>query len=132
MLRLIGELYEVERQVAGPFPGDEESQQLRLHLREQRSQPLLEAIRQWGKAQRGLPRSDFGKAVRYMLERWDNLTLFAENPLVWLDNNHAERALRIPSPHIGVHYSGPLPHAAPTVPPVEWGMEVSGDEIPLL
>ena len=96
VLRLIGKLYEVERQVPGPFPGDEESQKLRLRLREQHSQPLLEAIRQWGEAQRGLPRSDFGKAVRYMMERWGNLTLFAENPLVWLDNNHAEPALRGP------------------------------------
>ena len=46
--------------------------------------------------QKGLPRSEFGKAVRYMMERWEKLTLFADNPLVWLDNNHAERALRGP------------------------------------
>ncbi len=96
MLRLIGELYEVEREVPGPFPGDEKAQKLRLRLRKQRSQRILKAIRQWGESQRGLPRSDFGKAVRYMLERWETLTLFAENPLVWLDNNHAERALREP------------------------------------
>jgi hypothetical protein len=31
-----------------------------------------------------------------MLERWEKLTLFADNPLVWLVNNHAERALRGP------------------------------------
>ncbi len=96
VLRLIGELYEVEREVPGPFPGDEKAQKLRLRLRKQRSQRILKAIRQWGESQRGLPRSDFGKAVRYMLERWETLTLFAENPLVWLDNNHAERALREP------------------------------------
>ncbi len=96
VLRLIGELYEVEREVPGPFPGDEKAQKLRLRLRKQRSQRILKAIRQWGESQRGLPRSDFGKAVRYMLERWETLTLFAENPLVWLDNNHAERALRGP------------------------------------
>ena len=30
------------------------------------------------------------------MERWGNLTLFAEKPLVWLDKNHAERALRGP------------------------------------
>ncbi len=82
VLRLIGELYEVEREVPGPFPGDEKAQKLRLCLRKQRSQRILKAIRQWGESQRGLPRSDFGKAVRYMLERWETLTLFAENPLV--------------------------------------------------
>ena len=96
VLRLIGELYEVEREVPGPFPGDEKAQKLRLRLRKQRSQRILKAIRQWGESRRGLPRSDFDKAVRYMLERWETLTLFAENPLVWLDNNHAERALRGP------------------------------------
>ena len=31
-----------------------------------------------------------------MLERWDKLTLFVDNPIVPLDNNHAERALRGP------------------------------------
>jgi transposase len=44
----------------------------------------------------GLPRSDFGKAVRYMLERWTGLTRFVENARIPLDNNAAERALRGP------------------------------------
>jgi transposase len=96
VLRLIGELYEVERLVPGPFPGDEEAQKLRLRLRRERSQPILNSIREWALTQRGLPRSDFGKAVHYMLERWEKLTLFVENPLVYPDNNHAERALRGP------------------------------------
>ena len=56
----------------------------------------MSSIREWVLAQRGLPRSDFGKAVRYMLERWAKLTLFVENPLVYPDNNAAERALRGP------------------------------------
>ena len=96
VLRLIGKLYEVERLVPGPFPGDEEAQKLRLRLRKERSWPILSSIREWALAQRGLPRSDFGKAVRYMLERWAKLTLFVENPLVYPDNNAAERALRGP------------------------------------
>jgi transposase len=44
----------------------------------------------------GLPRSDFGKAVRYMLKRWTGLTRFVENGRIPLDNNAAERALRGP------------------------------------
>ena len=96
VLHLIGKLYDVEREIPGSFPGDEESQKLRLRLRKQRSAPLLESIQQWAQAQRGLPRSDFGKAVRYMMERWLTLQVFVENPLVPLDNNHAERALRGP------------------------------------
>jgi hypothetical protein len=34
----------------------------------------------------GLPHSDFGKAVRYMLERWTGLTRFVENARIPLDN----------------------------------------------
>lgn len=96
VLELIGKLYEVEREVDDSFPGDEEAQKRRLRFRQERSIPILDAIRAWAVAQRGLPRSEFGKAIRYMLERWDKLTLFVENPLVPLDNNHAERALRGP------------------------------------
>jgi len=96
ILSLISELYEVERSVPGRFPGDEETQQLRLRLRQERSKPILQRIWDWAIIQRGLPRSEFGKAVRYTLERWEKLTLFVDNPLVPLDNNHAERALRGP------------------------------------
>jgi transposase len=44
----------------------------------------------------GLPRSDLGKAVRYMLERWTGLTRFLDNPCIPFDNNAAERVLRGP------------------------------------
>jgi Transposase IS66 family len=40
-----------------------------------------------------LPRSNFVKAVRYMLERWAGLTRFLDDPRIPLDNNAAERAL---------------------------------------
>jgi transposase len=93
---LIGELYAVERLVPGPFPGDAAAQTLRQQLRHDRSRPVLDRIWQWATVQVGLPRSDFGKAVRYMLERWAGLTRFVEDPGVPLDNNAAERALRGP------------------------------------
>jgi transposase len=93
---LIGELYAIERLVPGPCPGDAAAQTLRQRLRTERSQPVLDRIWQWATEQVGLPRSDFGKAVRYMLERWSGLTRFVENPRIPLDNNAAERALRGP------------------------------------
>ena len=93
---LIGELYAIERLVPGPFPGDAEAQATRQHLRLERSQPVLDRIWHWATVQVGLPRSDFGKAVRYMLERWDGLTRFVTDPRIPLDNNAAERALRGP------------------------------------
>ena len=93
---LIGELYAIERLVPGPFPGDAAAQTLRQQLRQERSKPLLARIWQWATMQVGLPRSDFGKAVRYMLERWAGLTRFLDDPRIPLDNNAAERALRGP------------------------------------
>lgn len=93
---LIGELYAVERLVPGTFPGDAAAQALRRQLRQERSRPVLDRIWQWATRQVGLPRSDFGKAVRYMLDRWAGLTRFIEDPRIPLDNNAAERALRGP------------------------------------
>ena len=93
---LIGELYAIERLVPGPFPGDASAQRLRQQLRKERSRPILVRIWQWATVQVGLPRSDFGKAVRYMLKRWAGLTRFVEDPRIPLDNNAAERALRSP------------------------------------
>jgi transposase len=96
LLKLIRQLYDVERLVPGAFPGDEEAQQLRLRLRQERSRPIVEQIRRWAFSQRALPRSELAKLVRYILDRWEGLTLFLEDPLVPPDNNAAERALRGP------------------------------------
>ena len=93
---LIAELYAIERSVPGAFPGDATAQVLRRRLRHERSQLVLDRIWHWATVQVGLPRSDFGKAVRYMLDRWDGLTRFVDDPRVPLDNNAAERALRGP------------------------------------
>lgn len=94
ILALIGKLYEVEQEVEGPFPGNAEAQALRLALRQERSQPILKDIKQWAETGVGLPRSDLGKAVRYMLKRWRALTRFLDDPQIPLDNNAAERSLR--------------------------------------
>jgi transposase len=89
---LIGELYAIERLVPAPFPGDAAAQDVRRQLRQDRSRPVLDRIWQWATVQVGLPRSDFGKAVRYMLERWPGLTRFVDDPRVPLDNNRPDAA----------------------------------------
>lgn len=94
VLDLIGELYKVERRIEGPFPGNAEARAKRLALRKEESKPILESIKEWAHEQGGLRRSDFGSAIRYMLERWNGLTLFLEDPRVPLDNNAAERRIR--------------------------------------
>lgn len=104
ILDLIGKMYKVERQIEGPFPGSEEATAQRLRLRQTESLPISQEIRSWAFSQGGLKRSDFGKAVTYMLKRWAGLTVFLSNPLVPLDNNHAERSLRKLVTGRKVHY----------------------------
>lgn len=92
-LRLIRKLYQIERKAAAIRPGDGA---YRARKRNTQSRETIAQIKAWALAQTGLPRSDFMKAVRYMLSRWEGLTLFLDEPLVPLDNNHAENALRGP------------------------------------
>ena len=100
ILSKIRALYAVECEVSdespGPFPGGADAQQRRLTLRQEKSTEILRDLRDYLTTAVGLPRSDLGKAVRYVLKRWESLTRFVENPLVPLDNNAAERALRGP------------------------------------
>lgn len=91
LLERIGELYATERAILLEAGADAERH---LVLRQERAGPLLSEIRQWTLAQGGLRRSDFGKAVAYVLSHWSGLTLFVEEAAVPLDNNPAERALR--------------------------------------
>jgi len=93
---LIAELYKIEREVEGPFPGDAAAQKLRQQLRSEKSAPLIETLRETAFSFGGLRRSAFGKALKYLLAHWQGLTLFLKDPRINLDNNAAERVLRGP------------------------------------
>lgn len=56
---------------------------------------VLEGIRAWMAKQRPRPGSQLEQAIGYMNKRWTALTLFRDNPAIWLDNNGTERALRL-------------------------------------
>lgn len=96
MRGLIAQLYEIEREVEGSFPGNAAAQQKRQTLRTERSAQVIETIRETAFTFGGLRRSTFGKALRYLLAHWDGLTLFLKDPRIALDNNAAERVLRGP------------------------------------
>lgn len=87
----IGELYALEREAILEANGDAT---IHLKLRKERAGPKLKELRDWALAQGGLRRSNFGKALAYMLSHWDGLVRFLDDPAVPLDNNRAERALR--------------------------------------
>jgi transposase len=91
VLKHIGELYAGEREIVLEADGDPARH---LELRRERAAPKIKEIRDWAMDQGGLRRSNFGKAIAYMLAHWQGLVRFLDDPAVVLDNNRAERALR--------------------------------------
>lgn len=89
-LRRIGELYAIEVDIRGKQPEE------RRQMRDQRSRPLLESLKQWleGILNKLSKKSDTARAVRYALGRWDALLRFCDDGRVEIDNNAAERSLR--------------------------------------
>ena len=97
VLDLIGELYAVERDVSARSAENPDAATLlalRAHGRAEVSRALIERIRHWAESQMVLPRSGLGQAIRYMRELWPGLTRFLDDPIIPLDNNPVERALR--------------------------------------
>ncbi len=97
-LEWIGELYAVERELPEwvGLAGDDRAAALaeRQRLRDTRSRPVIESLRDWAYAQKGLRESGLRKAVEYMLGLWPGLTRFLDDPRVPIDNNPVERAIR--------------------------------------
>ena len=93
ILDRIGKLYGIEQEA----PGDsEDAVHRRALVRKERSVPIVQDILEWALAQRPLPRSELGQAIRYMLGMLNGLTAFLQDPRIPLDNNTAERGLRGP------------------------------------
>ena len=89
-LKRIAELYAIEKEIRGRLPEE------RREVRNLRSRPLLDSLKQWleetlVKLSR---KSDTARAVRYALGRWDVLVCYRDDGRLEIDNNAAERALR--------------------------------------
>lgn len=93
VLDLIRELYRVEReaQLAGVLGTSKH-----LALRQEKSTATRDKLKSWLLAAQKLhpPKSPLGVAIRYTLNRWDELGHFLEDARIPLDNNPAESALR--------------------------------------
>src|SRR6266513_4215315 len=90
-LRRIGELYDIEAEIRGHLPDE------RHEVRNERARPLLESLQQWleetlGKLSR---KSDTALAVRYARGGWQALLRYVDDGGIEIDNNAAERALRV-------------------------------------
>ena len=89
-LQLIGELYQVERDIDGLDP------EQRLAQRRSRSVPIAKALHDWLVANRAkVPGGTAtAKAIDYSLNRWAALTRFLQDPRLPIDNNHDEQQIR--------------------------------------
>jgi len=70
----------------------------RLELHQTHSGPVMESLHRWLTRQFDdhlvEPNSSLGKAIHYLLKRWEKLTLFLREPGAPLDNNICERAIK--------------------------------------
>jgi transposase len=87
---LIGRLFAVEKQAKDMSVAD------RLALRQTQSVPVLAELRQkllvW--KERLLPKHPMAEAVNYTLSQWEELTVFASDGAVPIDNNVSEREMK--------------------------------------
>ncbi|MBV8833220.1 MAG: IS66 family transposase [Acidobacteriaceae bacterium] len=71
----------------------------RLRFHQEQSGPPLESLQEWMQAQfsehKTEPNSGLGRAISYMLNHWEKLTLFLRAAGAPLDNNVVERALKM-------------------------------------
>jgi transposase len=88
MLAWIQDLYRIDQKATDL---DE-----RGRLRSTESQAVLDKMRAWLLEQQHPKSTTIGGAVRYTVRQWERLTAFVQDPVVWLDNNPTERALRGP------------------------------------
>jgi transposase len=89
-LERIGALYAIETEIRGRLSEE------RRAVRNERSRPLLESLKQWLEETlvKLSKKSDTAMAVRYALGRWEALTRYCDDGRLEIDNNAAERALR--------------------------------------
>ena len=68
----------------------------RALLRQEKSVPLLEAMKSWLEKQRDdvLPKSPMGEAITYTVNQWSALNVYTRDGNLAIDNNRAERAVK--------------------------------------
>ena len=89
-LERIAALYAIEDATRG------RSAEERRAVRNERSKPLLESLKNWFEETLGKlsKKSDTTRAIHYALDRWEALTRYCDDGQLEIDNNAAERSLR--------------------------------------
>lgn len=94
IIKLIGELYGIEKKCAKGPDSDED----RRKLRDEESRKVVDRIVEWfyRTLPTCLPQSGLHKAIGYMVHMWPGLVLFLDDPKIPLDNNDTEQSARGP------------------------------------
>ena len=88
ILDFIGDLFKIENKA--------ESYDHLAILRDKESKDITDKIKKWITITKALPESGLSKAINYIKNNWNELTVFLVNKKVPLTNNAVERALRGP------------------------------------
>lgn len=91
-LTLIQGLYKIEQEARdGNLPAQE-----RKELRLEKSIPIINTLGKWitGEVKHVLPKSQIGKAMKYSISRWDQLSAYLYDGILEIDNNLVENAIR--------------------------------------
>lgn len=92
MISLIKKLYEVESEIREKKYNDKQI----LKLRDKESRPVAMKIGELLEKHRHsiAPKSLTGKAITYTIDLWPRLVVYLDNPLIPIDNNLVENAIR--------------------------------------
>ena len=87
----VAALYAIEAEIRGSTP------EIRKTIRQTRAKPLLDGMHAWLEATLAKlsRKSDTAAAIRYALSRWPALIRYVDDGALEIDNNAAERALRV-------------------------------------
>ena len=93
MMVLWGRLYEIEKRAKEENYSDEQL----LTARQTEALPIFDEIRSALNEYKDqvLPKNPMSKAITYALNQWEALKRYVENPILDIDNNISERALRM-------------------------------------
>lgn len=91
-LQQFANLYAIERNIKEQQLTHEQA----LQLRQQQAVPILQSFGKWMKEQyvQTLPKSTIGKALGYSIERWNELSIYATDGKLNIDNNPVENSIR--------------------------------------
>jgi transposase len=97
VIEMIAKLYAIEDDIADMTLDG------RVEERRRRAGPVLaqihELLTSWRDERAVLPQTGIGKAVRYVLDRWDGFTAYLDVGSAPIDNNHIERGMRANAMH---------------------------------